>query len=181
MIEELQVSLFDLVVSLSSAIDLVSPVVAGHHKRVGYIAFSIAKELGLPLEKQNELLVAGMLHDWGALSLKTRLEALEFEIDEPHRHAEVSYLLLKGFEPFFEVASVVRFHHVPWRWGAGAQLRGEDVPESSHILHLADRVDVLINRDREILGQAKGIVEVIKHSTNRMFKPNIVKCIYELS
>ena len=32
------ISLFDLLAVVSSALDLVSPAVTGHHRRVGYIA-----------------------------------------------------------------------------------------------------------------------------------------------
>jgi hypothetical protein len=38
---ELNVPLFDMVMCLSDAMDLVSPIVTGHHKRVAYIAYSL--------------------------------------------------------------------------------------------------------------------------------------------
>jgi len=47
----------------------VSPALVDHHKQVAYIASCIGEELGLPLEKQKDLILAGALHDIGALSL----------------------------------------------------------------------------------------------------------------
>jgi hypothetical protein len=38
-------------------------------------------------------------------------------------------------------------------------------------LHLADRIDVLISKQKEILGQVKGIVERIKEFSGKMFVP----------
>jgi HD-GYP domain-containing protein (c-di-GMP phosphodiesterase class II) len=173
--------LFNLVFSLSSAIDLVSPVVVGHQKRVAYIALSIGAELGLPREQQEELLLAGALHDCGAFSLKERLDILRFDHENPHKHAELGYLLLQKFEPLSNIALLVRYHHVPWNEGRGHEFKGEKVPMGSHILHLADRIDVLINKQQEILGQVKGIVERIKEFSGKMFVPELVDAFISLS
>ena len=146
MIKEPQVHLFDLAMCLSSAMDLVSPVLVNHHKQVAHIAFSIGVTLGLTREERNELALAGLLHDSGALSAKDRLNTLQFELVGPHKHAEAGYLLLKNFEPLSTVALLVRYHHVPWNEGTGSEFKGRQVPMGSHILHLADRIAVLINK-----------------------------------
>ncbi|MBW2018691.1 MAG: hypothetical protein JRI58_01525 [Deltaproteobacteria bacterium] len=76
MIKVPEISQFDLIMCLSNAIDLVSLVIVDHHKQVAYIALNIGAELDLPIEQQNELFLAGALHDIGALSLKERLSTL---------------------------------------------------------------------------------------------------------
>ncbi|MBT9132940.1 MAG: 3'3'-cGAMP-specific phosphodiesterase 1 [Firmicutes bacterium] len=181
MIKEPQIPLFDLVVSLSNAMDLVSPAVVGHHKRVAYIAFSIGAELGLPIEQQNELVLAGALHDSGAFSLRDRLDTLQFELENPHKHSELGYLLFQSFEPLSNVALLVRYHHVPWNEGGGHEFKGKQVPMGSHLLHLADRIDVLINKQQEVLGQVKGIGERIKESSGKMFMPEMVEAFMRLA
>jgi len=175
MIKEVKINLFDLIISLSTAVDLVSQAVTNHHKEVAYIASSIARELGLSREEESELIIAGALHDMGALSLKERLETLNFEVEFPHQHAERGYRLIKVFEPLSKIAYLVRYHHVPWKGGEGSDFKGEPVSLGSHILHLADRVDVLIDKKREILGQAKGIVEKIEEFAEKMFMPELVR------
>jgi HD-GYP domain-containing protein (c-di-GMP phosphodiesterase class II) len=181
MIKESQIPLFDLVVSLSNAIDLVSPAVVGHHKQVAYIALSIGAALGLPMEQQIELVLAGALHDSGALSLRDRLDTLRFELENPHEHAELGYLLFQRFEPLSNIALLVRYHHVPWNEGGGHEFKGKQVPMCSHILHLADRIDVLISKQQEVLGQVKGIVERIKESSGKMFMPELVEVFMSLA
>ena len=123
MIKEPKISLFDLVMCLSDAVDLVSPSLVNHHKQVAYIAFSMGTELGLPLEQRNELALGGGLHDIGILSLKDRMNAMQFEheVKTERRHEHLSYLLLKMFEPLSGAAAIVRFHHVPWDKGAGTE------------------------------------------------------------
>jgi HD-GYP domain-containing protein (c-di-GMP phosphodiesterase class II) len=188
MIKEITVPLFDMVMCLSDSLDLISQDVINHHKRVAYIAFSLGAELGLSREEQNELLLAGALHDIGAFSLRERLDALEFELGDPHRpsrtgyslhrHAQIGYLLLKGFEPFFHVANIVRYHHVPWD---GEEEFGEKIPLESHLLHLADRIDVLIDKRKEILDQSEIIVEKIDQKSGTMFAPHLVEAFKNLA
>lgn len=182
MLQGLQVPLFDLVRGLSSAVDLISPAVTDHHKRVAYIAACLGEELGLPAVQRNNLLLAGMLHDIGALSLKERLETLRFEVENPYRHAERGFRLLKTFEPFSkEIAPIVRFHHTPWNEGAGQEFSGERVPFGSHVLHLADRVAVLAGDRTGILGQVKKIRETIQGRAGKPFVPELVDALQSLA
>src|SRR3989304_855626 len=81
---ESRIPLFDVIMCVSRAVDLVSPAVANHHKQVAYIAGMIGAELHLSAKERNELALAGALHDIGALSLKERLDILHFEFQEPH-------------------------------------------------------------------------------------------------
>jgi len=181
MIKELRIPLFDLVLSLSNAMDLVSPAIVGHHKRVAHIALSIGMELGLSVEQQRELVLAGALHDSGPFSLKDRLDTLAFELESPHKHAESGYLLLQTFKNFSNVAHLIRYHHVPWNDGSGRFFKGKEVPIESHILHLADRIAVLINRKKEVLAQVRDICQRIKEHSGRMFMPELVEGFMNLS
>ena len=175
------VNLFDLLMALSTAVDLVSPALSGHHKRVAHIAFGIGSELGWKPEALNDLVVAGALHDIGAFSLQQRTDTLQFDMEAPYRHAEAGYLFLRRFDLFSQTASVVRHHHARWDDGAGAVAFGEKVPEASHLLHLADRVDILIDRQRNVLGQAADITRRIEDNAGRMFLPPFVDAFGHLA
>ena len=96
---EYRLSLLDLVSSLSETIDLMSPSINSHHTKVSYIAYCIGHEIGLGDAELSELRIAGALHDIGALSLKQRLDALDFEMSQADPHAEAGYRLLCGFAP----------------------------------------------------------------------------------
>jgi len=169
-----KIRLIDLIICLSDATDFIDPAVVDHHKQVAYIAYSIAAELGLSLKEQKDLILAGSLHDIGAFSLKERKDALAFELRNPHGHARNGYALLRLFEPLSAVAAMVRFHHVPWDHGAGREFRGLEVPFFSHIIHLSDRVAVLVDKKREILGQARKICGAIQKKAGSMFSPELV-------
>lgn len=182
---ETEIRLPDLIFCLSQALDLVSPAIVGHHKRVAYIASNLATEIGLPKNEQSDILIAGLLHDAGALTLKERIDPLQFEFDykaeDPHRHALCGYLLLKNFQPLSQIATLIRFHHVSWNDGQGCTFNNEKVPLGSHILHLADRIDILINRNLEILGQAQKITRIIEERAGQMFIPEFMQPIKKLA
>lgn len=166
---------------LSNAMDLISPAVVDHHKRVAYIASSISDEMGLSEEIRKDLVLAGILHDIGAISLKDRLDALYFETDFANPHAELGYRLIKTFDIFSNIAPMVRYHHLPWDNGNGSYFMGEQIPLASHILHLADRVAVLPNAKEEILKQSKKICKKITQGVGDKFVPELIDIFSSLS
>lgn len=179
----LRVPIHDLICCLDDTIDLVSPVLADHHRRVGLIAHALAGELGLAEQECLEILFAGNLHDIGALSLAERIRLMDFDVVETQRHAETGALLLEMFTPLAGIADLVRFHHIDWQGGAGAMHGGRTVPPGSQILHLADRVAVLLgNLDRvRTLSRARDIRLRIESEAGRMFPPPLVSAFKRLA
>ncbi|MBI5624066.1 MAG: HD domain-containing protein [Elusimicrobia bacterium] len=175
----LRVPLMDMVLCLSHAVDLVSTSVADHHKRVAFAAVRLAEAFGLTPQERLDVLAAAALHDIGALSLKERLDTLEFELDRPHEHGASGHLLLRGFAPFAPAAELIRCHHVPWERGKGMEFRGRPVPIGSHVLHLADRIDVLAAGKGDVLAAAPEIVRRIRAQAPDRFVPGLVEVFCE--
>ena len=162
-------TLFDLALALSEAIDLVSPLMADHHKRVAYIAASLGREMGLSDVERKELIFAGLLHDIGAFSLRQRLDLFRFEFEDPLDHARLSYQLLKDFPPLAREAEIILHHHDFWQPGMS-----EEIPLASHIIHLADRIAILVNTKRSVLEQMDQIMSLIMDNSGRMFMPQLI-------
>jgi len=179
--KDLHVNVWDLIFPLARTVDMMSPAVGEHHMRVAYLALRLSEELGIESVERRDITVAGALHDIGAFSLHERLDLLEFEERKPSQHSLAGYLLLKDFPPFANVASMIRFHHVPWRDGAGATVNETPVPRGSHILHLADRISVLVSRDRPALSQVEQIRESIVARKGEMFVPEYVDAFLSMA
>ena len=173
--------MFDLVASIARVVDLMSPAVANHHMEVAYLTYRLGEALKLSDEKRYELTMAGALHDVGAFSLKDRLDLLEFEDAKPGEHSMAGYLLLKDFSPFKPMADLIRFHHVPWKGGQGVIQDGEAVPRESHLIHLADRIAVKIQKEKGVLGQVSDICRAIIESKDDVFVPEYVDAMLSLS
>ena len=177
----INVDIMEIVLSLSSIIDLACPQLNEHHARVAHIARNIAETAGLDGKACENIYVAALLHDCGALSLKDKIKALDFDARLEQGHSEVGYKLLKPLKYFDEAAGIIRHHHVWWnKPKAGSNAPG-DIPEESYILHLADRVDVLTKRNVDILEQADGIRAKIAKESARMFKPELTDIFLKLS
>ncbi len=170
-----RIKVFDLIMCLSDTIGLADPILVNHNKEVAYIAFKIGQELGMQNNELAELILAGILHDIGYFSYDEKREVLNFEAQDVHGHGELGYRLLKTYSPLENVANIVRYHHVFWNKGKGRKFRGGNVPLAAHIIHLADRISVSIDKNREIIGQKDHIYELVLEQSNRMFKPELVK------
>jgi HD-GYP domain-containing protein (c-di-GMP phosphodiesterase class II) len=180
-IDNIRIKLSELILAFSKVLDFVNPKVANHHLRVALIASAIAQELGLSRAEVNDIFLASTIHDIGVFSAKEKVEALEFEMTDPYIHAERGFRLVGGYDLFSGISRLIRFHHVPWAEGAGCASMNEDIPIGGHIIHLADRVEVLIDRQKEILGQGHRITGAIKSRSDKIFIPELVEVFESLA
>jgi HD-GYP domain-containing protein (c-di-GMP phosphodiesterase class II) len=165
---------------LSSAMDLVSPEVVGHHCRVGTLAYRLGEVAGLPGRALTELVLAGLLHDVGAFSLKDRLSALAFDTDDT-THAETGYRLLASYPGFAGMAELVRMHHTPWSDKREARKVFTPEAELGNLLSLADRVDTLLPRTWGGTVEHATIASRIRSGKDRLFPPRWVDAFEALT
>jgi HD-GYP domain-containing protein (c-di-GMP phosphodiesterase class II) len=137
--------------------------------------------LALPTKEVSTIFLASILHDIGAIILADRFKLMDFEDKSPHAHAELGALLLESFHPFAFFASLVRFHHVPWENGKGAIFKDQSVPKLSHLIHLADRIAVLVNRKTPVSKQVKAICEKISSKSGEKFIPEYVNAFLNVA
>ena len=178
---DMSISLFDMMDSLSTALDLINPALSDHHKLTCYVTCCIAEEMGYGGDAYNDLFAASILHDIGAIALSDRMKLLEFEERDAHLHGELGAVLLSKFPPFRKFAPLIKYHHVPWQDGAGAEFRGQPVPQGSHLIHLADRVAVLIDRNKPVFEQVPEVRDKISMLAGATFMPELVEAFLEMS
>jgi HD-GYP domain-containing protein (c-di-GMP phosphodiesterase class II) len=171
----------DLIPPLSRTIDLMSPELARHHMQVSYLGYRLAEEAGFSEEDTRTVAIAGALHDIGAFSAHERVDLLDFELHSPHGHALAGATLLQDFAPLREAARLIQFHHVPWEYGEGSTFHGQDVPAGSHVLHLADRLAVLIDPNTPTLGQVPALIETVSRYEGSRFVPELVQALHRLA
>ncbi len=178
---EIQVNIIDLLGSLSGALDLVSPMVVDHHKRVAYLAARLGAQMGLPRADVDDLLLAGLVHDIGAFhdSLDVRLDTLRFETDSVF-HAEVGYRLLGKFPGFTRTARVVRWHHTRFEDTALLQ-EDREVLRLAGVVHLADRVDAACRRGQPAREQVPHTLERVAARSGSFFDPEQVEALRGLA
>ena len=131
----MNISLSDLLNSLSNAQDLVNADLSTHHHQVAYLSYQIAGALKLSAEEQRHIMLAGLLHDIGALTLNEKLAGIDDDNPAANNHGILGSRLLEGFEPLKRAARIIRFHHQPWSNGLGMKAGEEEIPLASHIVH----------------------------------------------
>lgn len=173
---EYNVSIFNIAYSVGRIADLVDSQLTGHHRRVAYIAGRIAEELGLTTQERDEMVLAGLVHDVGALSTQDRVDIFDFKGINGGIHAEKGYKLLSILESFKDVAVHVRYHHIRWD-----EYPKQEEMLGGNILYLADRVDVLAQQQRNILLKSEEIRTQIIEERGKMFNPKVVEAFMRIS
>ena len=181
MTEKNELSLLNIVLAISEAVEMVSPDLADHHSRVAYIVSRLAEALGYSEAERKTLTIAGAMHDIGVISLNESRGLTKFEIEVDPEHGEVGYLYLKPFKPLADAAELIRDHHMYWKDGAGEVHCRHAVMPGSHLIHLADRIAVLIDPQHEILTQVNLIHKRIAERSGEMFVPRFVEAFLDIA
>ena len=170
---------FDLksaILALSDALDLVGVNDFQHGKRVAMIARETARVLGLPEQRLDRIVCAGLLHDLGVSSTAVHRRLLrETDWGDRNAHCETGYRLLRPFAHLSLVANAVRHHHTPWCELPVALAESDAL--DSNLIQLADRVDgILLQRglDNPLFNNV-GIVDAISALAGSVLSPEVVR------
>ncbi len=102
-------------------------------------------------------------------------------MQSPQKHCAVGYLLLSQSTLFPHIADIVLYHHVEWSWANSQKTLEIPIPEKAYIIHLADRLDMLINDKYSILEQRGTIMHAIQEEKGKTFHPAVVDAFVELA
>ena len=162
-------NVFDIIKSLSYSMDLISKTLVGHHKRVAYVSYRLGLKLDLETGKLKKLIAAALIHDLGIFYLDQEYQDLKFD-NKTNYHAEVGFKLLEQNSIDLEIANIIKYHHNDY---------SNNSNHLSNIIHLADRIVVLILDNKPILNQIDHITKVIDNNKEQ-FCPEGLKAFSEL-
>ncbi len=173
--------------AVAKVVEAHDPYTAGHERRVGILAADIGREMGLSEEKCQNLLLIGLVHDIGKISIPAeiltkpgKLSAIEFELVKTH--AEQGYQILLDVEFSLPIARIIREHHERMDGSGYPQgLKGEEILVESRILAVADVLEAMAsNRPYRL---SLGIEQALKElEDNRVlhFDPEVVDAALRL-
>ena len=166
-----KLSLKELAVPVIKAIDSCNYLLKSHHRRTAVIAYHIGKKMELDHGQLFKLIISAAIHDVGALSVQERDLLIREDVQNPRPHCDMGYKMLSSFAPFADVAKVIKHHHI--RYASSLKMPEGEVPLESHILHLADRVDISVNPEVFVLKQKSIVVEKIRANVGTVFHPQV--------
>jgi HD-GYP domain-containing protein (c-di-GMP phosphodiesterase class II) len=179
--QELNIDFYKLLSALSTALDFGGKRVMRHHIRVALIAQRIADELELDENEVNNVIYASMIHDAGASTFEEKAQLGIFELEGSYDHCTRGHWLMELSPLLKPLSKILLCHHDRWDGKNETGLVGEDIPLASRIIHISDRVDVLIDEGKYILHQSEAILDQIKGLAGVVFDPHLVEVLQKLA
>lgn len=179
----MQVDLWQLVYTLSDALDLVGVNDRYHGKRVAVMAATIGEELGWDRLVLEKVFFGGLLHDSGVSSTRVHKQLVsELDWSGANTHCELGEALLSEFTPLKHLAPLVRYHHTHWDELIEIGLPGE-IARLSNLIYLVDRVDALASKHYglDLLLMRNQIRGTIGRHRASNFAPELVEAFLEVS
>lgn len=157
-----------VIYAVFSLVDIRDPYTVGHQQRVGELAWSIAKQIGLSDSQIRDVYVAGCLHDIGKVSVPlnilnkpSKLNISEFDIIK--KHCQVGHdILKKNHFPQRVNEAILQHHERLDGSGYPNRLFGQEIMIEARILSVADVVDAMTSHRpyRPALGLKAALSEI---------------------
>lgn len=153
-----------------------------HCERVSRLCEVIGNAMKMSPDSVRELKMAGLLHDIGKIGideslLSKRGKFTEDEWADMKRHPEIGYHILRSVNEFAPIAKYVLHHHERMDGkGYPRQLKADEIPLQSRIIHIADAYDAMTSHRayRNDLRLSEVIAE-FKKNAGSQFDPDILK------
>lgn len=177
----------NLMRTLTMSLDLAVNGINQHQLRTTVACSYIADAMKLDPASQQTLLSAALMHDIGAApNLDERVKLVDPAQEkllgrDIYTHAENGYQLLCESVCFGDAALPVLHHHDSWSGGNPSGAAGDEIPMAARIIHLADRVEVEISKDRPVLRQSKDIRVAIQAESGKKYDPDVVDAFMDCS
>ncbi|OPY78548.1 MAG: Cyclic di-GMP phosphodiesterase response regulator RpfG [Syntrophorhabdus sp. PtaU1.Bin058] len=176
---QITVNLGNLVLSLSDAMDLASPLLTQHQQRTAFVVWEMGKAAGIPNGRLETTFIAALLHDIGAFSLEEKITLRNFEVENVETHCMRGEILLSNIPWLKDSSKIIRFHHKEWQdWEESIE---NPLVFESQLLFLADFLERQVKRDHYILHQHEDIISQIKSSSGSLFHPQVVDLFLAVS
>lgn len=186
-IAKLEKSMEQTLHAVANMVELRDPYTAGHVQRVATIAGAIAREMGWPEGRCNNLKLIALVHNVGMIAIPAQilvkpssLTPLEYELIKGH--PEWGYEILKDVDFPLPIANIIRQHHERLD-GSGYPhgLRGDEILPEARVIAVADVVAAMTAHRpyRPALNLDEAIAEICGHRSE-WFDPEVVDALLYL-
>jgi putative two-component system response regulator len=160
-----------------------------HIWRMAAYSAALARAIGWPVTQAELLELAAPMHDTGKIGIPDailkaprKLTAEEWAIMK--KHSTIGHRILKQSNtPLFELAAeIALYHHEKWNGNGYPQgLAGDKIPESAHIVAVADVFDALTTRRpyKEAWPVEKAL-NTIRQDSGHHFEPRLTEAFLDI-
>lgn len=173
--------------ALAAALEAKDVYTRGHSIRVAKWARSCARMLGLGAEEEEEVYLAGLLHDVGKIGIRENIllkptPLTPEERKEIQSHPEIGARILEPARFPAAVIAAVRHHHEDYGGGGyPAGLQGEEIPLLARVIRVADAYDAMTSARpyRKALTPAEAREE-LRRCAGRQFDRRVVEAFLRI-
>jgi putative nucleotidyltransferase with HDIG domain len=147
--DEIEAAYVQTMQALATALEAKDHYTAGHSKRVSRFAFLLARRVGLPREKCEDIRNGALMHDIGKIGVPERVllkpgRLSEEEVKQIQMHPVIGAQIMEPVKPLRRYIPAVKYHHERWDGkGYPDGLRGEEIPVEARITLIADTFDAI--------------------------------------
>lgn len=165
----MKINIRSLIEGLSYALDVAEKSYFSHSKHVAYTSVMIAKELKLPIEQQEDLYYAALLHDIGRSNT--------YLIEE---HCEIGRDIILKLPIKNIISEYVYYHHEYFNGTGPFKLIGDEIPIPSQIICIADLFDKRFGNIPELNLHAVNEIKGWLNINQELFNPEILANFHKL-
>ncbi|KKM08661.1 phosphohydrolase [Clostridiales bacterium PH28_bin88] len=176
-----------IVQALEVALEAKDVYTRGHSVRVARWALACARVLGLSAEDQDQVYLAGLLHDLGKIGVREDIllkpgPPTEEERKEIQSHPVVGARILEPARLPAAVIVAVWHHHEDYGGGGyPAGLVGEEIPLLARIIRVADAYDAMTSaRPYRPALTPEQALEELKRWAYRQFDPRVLEAFFRI-
>ena len=181
-LKNLQKLYFELIYSLSFALEAKDPYTRGHTERVAGYCELVSSEFDLDKKQKEDLKLAAFFHDIGKIGVKLSVlnknsTLNEKEYDIMKQHPQTGAEMIEAIGHFIRLAPYIRHHHEHWDGkGYPNGLKGEKIPLISRIIAVADAYDALTTDRPYKKGFSKEkAISILKEEAGTKYDSNVVE------
>lgn len=170
---------------IAAAVDAKDPYTKGHTKRVSQYSIILARELGLPEDEVEKILISATLHDVGKIGVEDRilkkpgvLTNEEFEVMK--RHTVMGYEIVRQVKQLSAMLEGIRSHHESLNGkGYPDGLVGDEIPFYVRIISVADTFDaVTTDRPYQKGRDFPQGLEILRKHAGSKYDPIVVDALH---
>lgn len=184
--EKINTSFIETITTLTLAMESRDPYTYGHSTKVSEIATRLAKELRLPRKMQEDIKIAGLLHDIGKFGirediLRKTVPLTPEEYDHIRQHPFIGVSILSPIKMLKDVIPIIYYHHEHADGKGYLRKKGDEIPVSARILAVADAYDAM-TRDRSYRKALpkEEVYKIFMEERGKQFDERIVDALFNI-
>lgn len=178
---------YDMIKTLTAALEAKDQYTEGHSHRVEGYAETIARKMHCSQSNIENIKVAALLHDVGKIGIDDKILSKPGPLTPEERviimtHPQISASILKNVKLDSAVREAILHHHERYDGnGYPSRTKGDENTLETYIIGVADAYDAMTsNRPYSASLPVQRVAEILKEESGKQFHPKVVSAFLEV-